>query len=673
MKELLIEVCTENNSPKTIERATPKYNKILNDVVQKFRLDLSKKEVYVTPSRILLHLYLNCELQLGGSFEVRGPEKNICFDQKDNPTYIYKKFLKQKSNIDSKIITKSYKGKEYIYLENQYPQNTVNEVFSEFINTLYSSLNIIKKTKNILIATECSIEIIEIQEGFTSSNYTLIKGKKIKVENIESYYKKLKEMNIELLHSNRESDILDQIQKFEKSLQIRPLNLELKSLSNLSEQPTIYLTTISKDLLGLPEEILNFITKSFSRLVLFKKNNKLERHIGLLLEKDVSDKSVENYVIAVEDKMKYISELYNEGLKDDYSKANDLLKNVVFLEDLGTMYDKVQRVRHIAVKITDLLSIGEPISTFTKRAAELCKTDLTNPLVIMNPKLHGKVGRNYAIKWGETQEVAQAIGEYILPLKNHPQLPQTMAGSILSIADKIDTIVGVFSCNLAGRGSDDPYKLKAKADGIIRIIERSHMDISLKRITNLSISLYESYRILKQNDKAKVLQDVLVFFSNRIQNYLEELDFNKETINALVGNGSTNITLIKGKGEFLQSILGSHDLKLVKTSFYRLKNILKDHTDNEMQLEFLVEDQEKKFYENFLYFKKHYNDKIDRGDFQGAFDELISLSYEVEKFMNQIFVYTDDEAVKNNRFNILLATYDVFFDFCDFAQFKNGV
>ena len=441
-------------------------------------------------------------------------------------------------------------------------------------------------------------------------------------------------------------------------------------MAYLSEKPKIYIGTIKEGLLDLPEDILRFFLEDNQRVIFFKNNNQKTKNVGLLLDEGIIEKSIDNYVKSIEESLLVYNALYIQEIDEDFSRSTDNLKKTVFLEDLGTMFDKVQRVKLISIKISDLLSIGEPISSYTARAAELYKTDMTNSLVVVHPRLHGTVGKHYALKWGEKQEVAQAISEYLLPLKNKPELPQTMAGSILSIADKIDTIVGLFSLGLVNKSSDDPYKIKAKADGIIRIIERSQMDISLKRITNLSINLYETFHILKQQDKEKVLKDILEFFSKRIYKYLELENFEAPVIEALVGNNSTNITLIMGKGEFIQKVLNSRELEGVTIAFNRLKNLIKGNEEGEIQLEFLAEDQEKKFYENFHYLKKHYHDKIDRGDFESAFHDLVSLSNEIEKFLDHIYVHTTDEALRVNRINMLFNAYELYYDFCDFAKLR---
>ncbi len=669
MKDLLIEITTENSSPEFIQSAQKKYPTILSKIAKEFRLIVSKQDVYITPQRIVFYIQFTSSKQQGGIYEIKGPEKNICFNHNNTPTLIYKKFLKQKGSKDSNIIVKKIRGKDYIFIQSSYEEKQIKEILPEFISLLMDTLRIGKKVRHVLgINSENNLYSL-IKDIPKATKFTTIQRKEYEVDNINHYFSLIKSSSIYLTHKQRLDIIKEELLKIEEALSIKAWDVHMNVLANLSEQPQVYLTHIKKELLNLPEDILWFYLKHHPRVVFFKKNNKNTKNIALVLEKNIDDKTVKSYVNSVENQLTTLQDMYNEAIDVDFNKSNDRLKNIVFLEDLGTMYDKVQRVKQISAKISDLLSIGEPIRTYTQKAAELSKLDLTHRLVLHYPELHGLIGKHNVLKGGEKQEVAQAVAEYVLPIKCRPQLPQTMAGSILSIADKIDTIVGLFSVGLVLKGSDDPYKIKAKADGIIRIIERTQMDISLKRITNLSINLYESFHILKQKDKENLLNDILSFFCQRIKHYLEKNKYQPQIIEALIANKSTNITLITGKGEFLQNIITTTEFEEVRETFNRLKNLINDNPIEEIELEFLMDDIEKKLYENFLYYKKHYYDKVDRGEFENAFYDLHTLKNSVDKFLNSVYVYTDDEAIRRNRINILTNIYDLYLDFCDFSKF----
>ncbi|QNO13547.1 glycine--tRNA ligase subunit beta [Alkalicella caledoniensis] len=671
MKQLLLEICTQNNSPESILKYKKTLEKLVIERAKELRIPLKDINIYTTSKRIAIISSYYQDIQISEYMEIKGPAKDICYDDEGNPTYIYKKFIHQKGNNNLRLTTKETCGKEYIYLSGKKQCKPIKDIFPNFIVKILNSVNIWKNIRNILVIFDGEVLSVN-HKDFSSKEFTLFLDEKVEVHNIDHYLKLMNEQGVLLKSNQREETIKHQIKKIENSIKSKAFFAKMDIITGLSEHPKIYLSHLSQSI-TLPDDILKFFLSTNPEVVLFKKGDKISKNIALILDRKVAEISVINYTKSVEVKLLQIQKVYNDEMDNHFIKDTHSLKNIVFLEDLGTMYDKVQRVKHIAGKISDLLSIGEPITTYTKRAAELSKNDLTNPLVALYPKLHGIVGKNYALKWGESQEVAQAIEEYILPIKYQPKLPQTMAGSILSIADKIDTIVGLFSVGIYPKGNDDIYKLKAKTDGIIRIIEKTQMDISLKRITNLAINLYESYHILKQKDKDKLLKDILKFFNMRIKHYLEEQDFDSHIVDALVANGSTNITLISGKGDFLHGIIENTELKDTVVVFNRLKNLIGSNPMNEIEIEFLTEDIEIKLYENFLYHKKNYYDKIDTGDFESAFYELHSLNYCLEKFLNNIYVYTTDEAIRLNRLNILTNIYDLFLDFCDFSKFKNRV
>ena len=679
MKQLLLEIYTENNSPESIKKYDSQLEKLFLDKAVEYRLSIKNLTIDITSKRLILVSTFENEHQNPQQVEVKGPAKDICFDEENNPTYIYKKFIKQKCEKHMELTTKIIANKEYMYLIGKNQTLPVEDVLEGFIKSFLDSINIHRNIKNLLVIYHHKT-IKFNYKNIESSNYTIINHQdpgleldsKLEVKDAKNHRNTLMSHGIILSRCHREEHIKNQLSDIKEAHNLIPLLSSSAGLINLSEDPCIYMANLGQPL-ALPDDILIFSLKHNPRVVFFKKDQKISQTIGLILDRGVKEKTVSNYTKSVERKVFEIQRIYFKEMENHFIRDTNSLKNIVFLEDLGTMYDKVQRVKHIAGKISDLLNIGEPINSYTKRAAELSKNDLTNPLVALYPQLHGIVAKHYALKWGESQEVALAIEEYILPIKYQPKLPQTMAGSILSIADKIDTIVGLYSVGLQPQGNDDIYKLKVKADGIIRIIDKTQMDISLKRIINLAINLYESFHVLKQKDKERLLKDILEFFNLRIKKYMEKQKFDTSIVEALVANQSTNITLIMGKGEYLHKVIDNKELKDTTILFNRLKNLIGDNPIKDIELEFLTGEIETKLYENFLYHKKNYYDKVDTGDFEGAFFDLHSLNYSLEKFLNKIYVYTDDEAVRINRINMLTNVYDLYLDFCDFSKLKSRV
>ncbi|WP_350342478.1 glycine--tRNA ligase subunit beta [Proteinivorax tanatarense] len=637
------------------------FDNTIRVLLKEYRLDYKNIEIYLDSQHFFLIVDKVPSIQHQKIELIRGPQKNLATTRCGKRNFMYKKFEEQKKGKDGYVTIKTENNNQYFYVEKKLECKRINEIIPSICSRLVKEVPLTYKFPLIIKSIYASYDGEPIKVELNG-----LKNESAIPETSKKYIERAKE-HIDL--EAKKQQLLFQINKSLGDNCYPYSDKLLKKSLFYTNNPNLYLGRFDQVFLDLPVEIITEALKYNPNVILLKQDGKLTNRYGILLKvSSLLDATIENIIIEINKKIQKAYKIYSDDIEKDFAKNTEELKNLVFIEDLGTMYDKVQRVKHISLTIVDLLEIGEPISTFTVKGAELCKNDLLTKMVSVHPSLHGEIGKHYSLLWDEEPEVAQGIQEYLYPQKKEDQLPQTMVGSILSIADKLDTIVGCFSSDHGPPESSDPFRIKNKTDAVIKITYQSHMNISLKRLINLSIALYESFHILRQKDKDTLLLKIMSYFNRRFKLLLARKGFNEGVIKSITSNKNTNLTLNYEKAEFLQTKLNSDDIKVAVRIYNRVNNILLNDNIEKIELEFLKDEAEKKLFENLTYCKNQYYDNIEKGELEQAFNQLLNLQESIEKMFNQTYILTDDVAVKKNRLALLGAVKELYLDFCDFSK-----
>ncbi|WP_353894364.1 glycine--tRNA ligase subunit beta [Proteinivorax hydrogeniformans] len=640
------------------------FKESMEKLLKEHRIEYETCEVLLDSQHLVLLIKGISSAQYQKNEIIRGPQKSLATTRCGKKNSLYKKFVKQKQGNEGAITVKTEKNKQYFYVEKKLKCEKTEKVMPKIFKLLIEKVIVICKFPIIINNVYALYDEVRVEIGYNEgieSSSTLVN----EPINSRQYIEKIKG----LIENDSKMD------RFNKHM-AKAIGEGLTPYSNTClerslffvDEIKVHVGTFKEQFLELPAEIVAESLRANHNVVLLKEDGKLTNTYAIIFEQEgASKQSASTTTDEVNAKIEKAYKLFKEDIEIDFAKNTEDLKNLVFIEDLGTMYDKVQRVKHISLTIVDLLEIGEPIATYTAKGAELCKNDLLSKMVSVYPNLHGTIGKNYSLIWGEEQEVSQGIQEYICPQKRGDDLPQTMVGSVLSIADKMDTIVGCFSAGYPPDGSD-PFRIKNKTDAVIKIIYQCHMNISLKRMVNLSIALYESFHILKQKDKQALLLRIMTYFNRRFKLLLSNKGFDDGVIESILSTKNTNLTLNYKKADYLQSKLNSEDMELAKRLYSRINNILLNNKIEKIELEFLKDEAEKKLYENLSYCKTQYYDNIEKGELNQAFNQLLDLQQSIEKMFDQTYILTEDTAVKQNRLALLGAVKELFLDFCDFSK-----
>ena len=356
---------------------------------------------------------------------------------------------------------------------------------------------------------------------------------------------------------------------------------------------------------------------------------------------------------------------FDEDRKKTLEQHGEKLKTVVFQDGLGTIYDKALRLEVLAGYIADAIGANEQDKKDAVRAAKLAKADLVTGMVTEFTELQGVMGREYALLDGETKAVAQAIDEHYMPRFAGDSQPASVAGRIVSLADKIDTIVGTFSRGLIPTGSQDPFALRRQALGIVNMLKEAQYHISLSQLVAKAMELL---KIADAGQQAKLQNDVADFMKLRLKNVLADAGIRYDVVDAVF------VTVDDIYGVFLRANAVNEAVKqdMEKTiqAFVRTGNIARKAEDVQAAVEadLLAEQVEKDLYKAYEAASAKAEKEIAAQDYAGAIATLSQLAAPIDAFFDGVMVMDKDEKIKNNRLGLLKLVDNLICQVADFSK-----
>jgi glycyl-tRNA synthetase beta chain len=343
------------------------------------------------------------------------------------------------------------------------------------------------------------------------------------------------------------------------------------------------------------------------------------------------------------------------------------LKSVLYQEKLGTSYEKMERFRELALSIQSLLNVGSP--EMIERAALLCKADLMTLMVYEFPKLQGVMGREYALLSGEKEEVAEAIFEHYLPRYAGDRLPETVTGALLSMADKLDTVVGSFGIGVKPTGNVDPHGLRRQTLGIINIIMENGYRLSLSDVVDKALD------ILKDKitgNPGEVKTEVLDFFARRLENMFLSESYRYDLVDAVIESGFDDLVRLKLRLDALTEFSQRPDFETLTTTFKRVVNIIKSEVLEDPKPALLAEKHERQLYTRAGEVQDKLASLLEGEHYMEALEAIAQLRAPVDDFFDNVLVMADDLGVRNNRLALLGMVAGMFSSIADFSKVVIG-
>ena len=684
----LLEIGVEELPAQYIDDALKQLHNNMKKLFEEERIEFRDIKTYATPRRLVAIVDGLGHKQATLTEIQRGPAKKIAFDEEGKPTKALEGFMRgQKVGLED-IFIEEHKGVEYIFArvvkEGKDTSTIISEKMANVIKGIVFPKSMRWGGKNLRFArpirwvvsifndTVVPFELEGIKVGNETKGHRFLSRKNIGIKSVDEYMEVLEE-NYVIVDQNKRREIIkyssDKLAK-EKGGSILCDEELLREVTYIVEYPTPLLGKIKEEYLRLPRDVI--ITPMKEQLRFFpviNDNNQLLPYFVTVRNggKDYIDTVIKGNEKVLGARLEDAKFFYYEDIKEPLESYVEELKDITFQEKLGSLYDKTIRIQKLANKIGEYLEVGEETQKNIERAAYLSKADLVTKMVNEYTELQGKMGMEYAQHSGENEIVSTAIYEQYLPRFTGDVLPTTTAGSILSIADKIDTIAGSFAIGVQPTGSQDPYGLRRQALGVINIILDKRLKLGLEDIIDYALYIY----VEKQGlviDYNNVKEQIIDFFIGRIKNIFSDKGIRYDIIESITNIGIQDIYDLSVRAEQLNDYIVRKGLTEVVVTFNRVINLADKSTNTEVKKELLQEKEEIELYEAFSKIEEEVLRLIDKKEYDKALEQFISLKDAIDNFFDHVMVMVEDDELRKNRLALLGKIAENMLKICDLSK-----
>lgn len=681
-KDLLFEIGAEEIPAGFMPNILGQLKTLAETKLNDAHLPFESIATYGTPRRLALIVKGLADTSAEISERHKGPSASIAYDADGNPTKAAIGFARGKGLDVADLVVED----GYIYAETKTAGVPAKDIVTDMLPQLITGLNFPKSMHwgnldakfvrpvrwlvALLDEEVIPVEFATVKSGNVTRGHRFLGADEITIKNAASYVDTLKENFVMVDQDARRELISKQLHDIaaSKNASIVWDDDLLEEINYLVEWPTALCGGFEESYLALPDAAIITPMKDHQRYFpLVDQDGKLLPMF--LTVRNGSDHSIEVVQAGNErvlrarlDDAKFF---FNEDRKKPLIDRQDGLTKIVFQEGLGNLADKTERLLTLGRVFSEECELHEDARVVLERATELAKTDLTTGMVTEFTELQGVMGKEYALLDGESPEVAEAIFEQYLPRFAGDVLPQTEAGKVLSIIDKIDNIVATFSRGLIPTGSQDPYALRRQTIGILNILLNSEWNISLRPIIVESMNLLN----VPTDKQDELLGQVEEFITLRLKNIFLDREVPHHVIDLLLSNNELSVADAEGLVKALLANRIDENVELVQ-AFTRMYNLVKDVTYTGVDESLLKEDAERALYEAATKASEASIDAWDKNDYDAVVAVPATLVPAINKFFEDVMVMDKDEAIKANRLQLVRLAYSVMAIIGDISALK---
>ena len=681
-KDLLFEIGAEEIPAGFMPNILGQLKQLAETKLNDAHLPFESIATYGTPRRLALIVKGLADTSAEISERHKGPSASIAYDADGNPTKAAIGFARGKGLDVADLVVED----GYIYAETKTAGVPAKDIVTDMLPQLITGLNFPKSMHwgnldakfvrpvrwlvALLDEEVIPVEFATVKSGKVTRGHRFLGADEITIKNAASYVDTLKENFVMVDQDARRELISKQLHDIaaSKNASIVWDDDLLEEINYLVEWPTALCGGFEESYLALPDAAIITPMKDHQRYFpLVDQDGKLLPMF--LTVRNGSDHSIEVVQAGNErvlrarlDDAKFF---FNEDRKKPLIDRQDGLTKIVFQEGLGNLADKTERLLTLGRVFSEECELHEDARVVLERATELAKTDLTTGMVTEFTELQGVMGKEYALLDGESPEVAEAIFEQYLPRFAGDVLPQTEAGKVLSIIDKIDNIVATFSRGLIPTGSQDPYALRRQTIGILNILLNSEWNISLRPIIVESMNLLN----VPADKQDELLGQVEEFITLRLKNIFLDREVPHHVIDLLLSNNELSVADAEGLVKALLANRIDENVELVQ-AFTRMYNLVKDVTYTGVDESLLKEEAERALYEMATKASEASIDAWDKNDYDAVVAVPATLVPAINTFFEDVMVMDKDEAIKANRLQLVRLAYSVMAIIGDISALK---
>ncbi|RMC48828.1 glycine--tRNA ligase subunit beta [Lactobacillus sp. ESL0228] len=663
-KDYLFEIGTEEMPAHVVSRSV----KQLADRTQKFLLDNGLKfkniKTFSTPRRLTILVESLAEKQEDIDEIKKGPAKKIALDQDENWTKAAQGFARGQGMTTDDIYFEELKGTEYAYLHIKKEGKLASEILLQMSDVIkamtfptkmrwhtndFEFIRPIHWIVSLFGNDVIPVKLLDITAGRKTYGHRFL-GESIVLAKTSDYEDALKDQFVIVDANKRKEMIVDQINSLVKKhdWQIKLDKSLLEEVTNLVEYPTVFAGSFDKKYLQMPQEVLITSMKDNQRYFeVYDQNGKLVNHF--IAVRNGNKEFLENVILGNEKvlvaRLDDAQFFYDEDRKYPLSHFVQKLDNVSFHDKIGSMSEKVKRVKIIGEFLVKKWHLDEQTKVDFDRASELYKFDLVTQMVGEFAELQGVMGMHYAELAGEKNSVSIAIKEHYMPTTSEGELPQTTVGALLSIADKLDTIITFFAAGMIPSSSNDPYALRRYAYGIVRILLKQNWSLPFNEVLPAIVIALNGKTSAKLPNTDSQDEEIASFIRDRINQYLQKNNFKYDIIDAVLASRQQDPIQILAAANVLQIHHDDEKFKPVVESLIRINNILK-------KAKYQGQDSV-----NSELFENDSENELNAGvqslsqvtDLTDLYDGFVRLQPLINRYFETNMIMDKDVKVKNNR------------------------
>lgn len=691
--DFLVEVGTEELPPKALRSLMDAFGEGLTAVIDEAPLDHGNVHAYASPRRLTVLVERLARRQDDRKVEQKGPPTSVAFDKQGHPTPAAQAFAK-KCGVAVTALgrNKTNKG-EWLVFNSVEHGKTAAELMPAFIERALASLPVPRRMRwgagdaefvrpvhwIVMLHGKDVIEtpVMETRAGNASRGHRFHSSGPIIIVEPKDYLRTLEEEGHVIADFERRRELVrDGVEAAAIAAGGHVVDGEslYDEVAALVEWPVPLLGSFDEQFLALPREVVISTLTGHQRYfpVANDEGELLPRFITVAnLESKDPDQVRDGNERVIRPRLADAAFFWDSDRRNALASREDALREVIYQRGLGSLYDKSRRCAALASWLASKLGTD---TAQVERAAALAKCDLLTGMVAEFPELQGTMGRYYALSDGEPEVIADAIGEHYLPRFAGDRLPATEVGRILGVADKLDTLAGIFSIGKKPTGNRDPFGLRRAALGTVRILIECGLDIDLKALIAKAVELQPKRKTEKgKTDNDELAADLYAFITDRLRRYFLDRDAGlvTETFEAVMVRQPASLVDFDRRLAAVQTFARLEQAESLAAANKRIANILRQAGDPEglrVTKKLLQHEAEQALYNALDNAQTKVGPMIKVRSYAEALNTLADLKGPVDRFFDEVMVMADDEAVKNNRLALLGELRALFLDIADISR-----
>ncbi|MGX5172395.1 glycine--tRNA ligase subunit beta [Aliikangiella sp. IMCC44653] len=681
-QDFLFEIGCEELPPKALNKLAAALHDNIQKSFQSLELHFESSQWLATPRRLAVIFSQLDVAQADKQVEKLGPAVAAAFDQAGQPKPAALGFAKSNGvTVEALSKKQTDKGERLAFIADE-KGLPLAELIQDILQKAVSQLPIPKAMRwgdsnvqfsrpvhwlvAILGEQTLPVELFELSASNVTYGHRFHAPQAISLSSPSQYIEQLLSAKVVVDCEMRKQQIKQQVETAAASVNATAVIDKdlLDEVAALVEWPVALVGNFDQEFLSVPAEALISSMAEHQKYfhLVDQKNELLPKFIAITnIESNNPESVITGNEKVIRPRLADAKFFFDTDKKRQLASYSEKLKSIVFQNKLGSLFDKTQRIKSLANTIANKLAADQAL---VSRAADLCKCDLMTDMVYEFPDLQGIMGKYYALNDGEPAEVAEAMNEIYMPRFAGDELPQTKTGLVLALAERIDTLVGIFSIGQIPTGAKDPFALRRASLGVLRLITEKNLDLDLAELIDASLACMSH---ADQDPKTKAL--LLEFFAARELAMYQAAAIPTQVIAAVQALNITQPTDFANRIKAVNAFNQTAESADLAEANKRVKNILQksDSKVSDQVDESLFEAEEKALYSTINQVKGTVNQDVASGNYQQALTQLAGLKDVVNQFFDNVMINADDPTIKNNRLALISQLRALFLDIADIS------